>query len=274
MPIIRIQTADDPALAPYRSLTERQLRNRLHPEEAIMVVESPKVITTALNAGCEPLSLLCEERHITGDAADIAARMGDKPVYTGNRDTLATLTGYTLTRGVLCAMRRPATKTAADVCRDARRIVVIDAVCDTTNIGAIFRSAAALGMDGALLTRDSCDPLNRRAIRVSMGTVFQLPWAWTGDAIATARQYSFKTVAMALRHDSIALDDARLKAEARLAIIMGTEGDGLPAEAIDGADYVVRIPMAHGVDSLNVAAASAVAFWELTKRDGVTSARQ
>lgn len=274
MPIIRIQSADAPALAPYRSLTERQLRNRLHPDEAIMVVESPKVITTALNAGCEPLSLLCEERHITGDAAAIIARLGDKPVYTGSRDLLATLTGYTLTRGVLCAMRRPATKTVADVCRGARRIVVIDAVCDTTNIGAIFRSAAALGMDGALLTRDSCDPLNRRAIRVSMGTVFQLPWAWADDAIATAKRYSFKTVAMALRHDSIALDDARLKAEARLAIIMGTEGDGLPAEAIGGADYVVRIPMAHGVDSLNVAAASAVAFWELTKRDGATSARQ
>lgn len=266
MPVIEITSADHPGLAPYLRLTDRQLRNRLHPADGIIVVESPKVITTALRAGCRPLSLLCEERHIHGDAAGIVAAIGDVPVYTGSREVLAALTGYTLTRGVLCAMRRPVEKSVGEVCGGASRIVVIDAVCDTTNIGAIFRSAAALGMDGALLTRDSCDPLNRRAIRVSMGTVFQLSWAWI-DKPADVGAFGFKTVAMALRNDSIALGDDRLKAEPRLAIVMGTEGDGLPGEAIDGADYVVRIPMSHGVDSLNVAAASAVAFWELGKRE-------
>lgn len=269
MPIIEIHSLDDDGLEPYAKLTDHQMRNRLHPEDGVIVVESPKVITTALNAGLEPLSLLCEKRHLDGDAKDIAARLGDKPVYTGDRQMLAGLTGYTLTRGVLCAMRRPKDKTVKDICGNASRIVIIDAVCDTTNIGAIFRSAAALGIDGALLTRDSCDPLNRRAIRVSMGTVFQLPWAWT-DAVDTVHDYGFKTVAMALRNDSIALDNPTLKTEPRLAIVMGTEGDGLPAEAICQADYVVRIPMRHGVDSLNVAAASAVAFYELTKNFELT----
>jgi tRNA G18 (ribose-2'-O)-methylase SpoU len=264
MNIIKITSLDHPGLEPYAKLTDKQMRNVLHPADAIIVVESPKVITTALNAGCEPLSLLCEQRHIEGDAKDILARVGDIPVFTGSREVLASLTGYTLTRGVLCAMRRPVTPLAADVCRGARRVVVIDAVCDTTNIGAIFRSAAALGIDAALLTGDSCDPFNRRAIRVSMGTVFQLPWAWI-DSPDEVRNYGFKTVAMALRHDSISLDAPALKAEPHLAIVMGTEGDGLPAEAIAGADYVVKIPMRHGVDSLNVAAASAVAFYELTR---------
>lgn len=264
MNIIKITSLDHPGLEPYAKLTDKQMRNVLHPADAIIVVESPKVITTALNAGCEPLSLLCEQRHIEGDAKDILARVGDIPVFTGSREVLASLTGYTLTRGVLCAMLRPVTPLAADVCRGARRIVVIDAVCDTTNIGAIFRSAAALGIDAALLTGDSCDPFNRRAIRVSMGTVFQLPWAWI-DSPDEVRNYGFKTVAMALRHDSISLDAPALKAEPHLAIVMGTEGDGLPAEAIAGADYVVKIPMRHGVDSLNVAAASAVAFYELTR---------
>lgn len=264
MNIIKITSLDHPGLEPYAKLTDKQMRNVLHPADAIIVVESPKVITTALNAGCEPLSLLCEQRHIEGDAKDILARVGDIPVFTGSREVLASLTGYTLTRGVLCAMRRPVPPLAADVCRGARRVVVIDAVCDTTNIGAIFRSAAALGIDAALLTGDSCDPFNRRAIRVSMGTVFQLPWAWI-DSPDEVRNYGFKTVAMALRHDSISLDAPALKAEPHLAIVMGTEGDGLPAEAIAGADYVVKIPMRHGVDSLNVAAASAVAFYELTR---------
>lgn len=266
MAVIEIHSIDEPGVAVFHRLTDHQLRNRLHPQDGIIIVESPKVILTALGAGCVPLSLLCERRHIEGDAREIIERVGESvPVYTGSRDTLAALTGYTLTRGVLCAMRRPADHTADDVCRGARRIVVIDAVCDTTNIGAIFRSAAALGIDAAVLTGDSCDPFNRRAIRVSMGSVFLLPWAWLKGSPEELREKGFKTVAMALRHDSISLDDPQLKSEPRLAIVMGTEGDGLPTDAICSADYVVKIPMAHGVDSLNVAAASAVAFWELTK---------
>lgn len=264
MAIIEVSSLDAPGVAVYHRLTDHQLRNRLHPDDSIIIVESPKVIRVALSAGCEPVSLLCERKHIDGDAADIISRVGDIPVYTGSRELLAALTGYTLTRGVLCAMRRPRERSVAEICSDASRIVVIDGVCDTTNIGAIFRSAAALGIDGALLTRDSCDPLNRRAVRVSMGTVFLLPWAWIDAPLESLHDYGFKTLAMALRHDSIALDDPRLKAEPRLAIVMGTEGDGLPTEAIDSADYVVKIPMSRGVDSLNVAAASAVAFWELT----------
>ena len=266
MPIIHISSLDVPGTAVYHQLTDHQLRNRLHPEDGVIIVESPKVIRVALQAGYQPLSLLCEAKHITGDAADIIAASGDIPVYTGPRELLAQLTGYTLTRGVLCAMRRPQPRPLNDICKGARRLVVIDGVVDTTNIGAIFRSAAALGIDGALLTPTSCDPFNRRAIRVSMGSVFLLPWTWLETPINSLHDYGFKTVAMALRHDSIALDDPRLKAIDRLAIVMGTEGDGLPIETIDSTDYVVRIPMAHGVDSLNVAAASAVSFWELGKR--------
>ena len=266
MPIIHISSLDVPGTAVYHQLTDHQLRNRLHPEDGVIIVESPKVIRVALQAGYQPLSLLCEAKHITGDAADIIAASGDIPVYTGPRELLAQLTGYTLTRGVLCAMRRPQPRPLNDICKGARRLVVIDGVVDTTNIGAIFRSAAALGIDGALLTPTSCDPFNRRAIRVSMGSVFLLPWTWLETPINSLHDYGFKTVAMALRHDSIALDDPRLKAIDRLAIVMGTEGDGLPIETIDSTDHVVRIPMAHGVDSLNVAAASAVAFWELGKR--------
>jgi len=229
------------------------------------------VIRVALDAGYEPLALLCEQRHLEGDAKDIVARVGDIPIYTGERELLAALTGYTLTRGVLCAMRRPQPRPLEEVCRGARRVVVIDGVVDTTNIGAIFRSAAALGIDAVLLTPDSCDPLNRRAVRVSMGSVFLVPWTWienTGDLSLQAQlnALGFKTAAMALAEDSVSLDDPRLSAEPRLAIIMGTEGDGLPHSTIAAADYVVRIPMAHGVDSLNVAAASAVAFWQLRTR--------
>lgn len=264
MTIIEITSLDDECVAVYHRLTDHQLRNRLHPDEGVIIVESPKVIRTALACGLEPLSLLCERKHINGDAKDIVERVGGIPVYTGSRDLLAKLTGYTLTRGVLCAMRRPVLPTVEGICKSARRIVVLDAVCDTTNIGAIFRSAAALGIDGALLTSDSCDPFNRRAIRVSMGTVFQLPWTWLDEPLDSLHRFGFKTLAMALRHDSISLDDPRLKAEPRLAIVMGTEGDGLPADTIASTDYVVRIPMARGVDSLNVAAASAVAFWVLT----------
>ena len=267
MPIIEITTLHHPGVEVYGTLTEAQLRNRLEPDKGIFIAESPKVIHVALDAGYEPLSLLCERRHITGDAAGIIERCGDIPVYTGERDLLADLTGYTLTRGVLCAMRRPTPRSVTDVCSDAQRIVVIDGVTDTTNIGAIFRSAAALGIDAVLLTPTSCDPLNRRAVRVSMGSVFLVPWTWIeGDVTPSLNALGFKTAAMALSDDSITLDDPVLKQEPRLALIMGTEGDGLAHEVIGDANYVVRIPMQHGVDSLNVAAASAVAFWELRKR--------
>lgn len=250
----------------FGSLTEAQLRRRDNPDEGIFIVESPKVIRVALSVGMQPVALLCERRHITGDAADIISQLPDStPVYTGERDVLARLTGYTLTRGVLCAMRRPQPLPLEEVCRDARRVVVIHSVCDTTNIGAIFRSAAALGIDAVLLTPDSCDPLNRRAVRVSMGTVFQVPWTWV-DTPAQLQSLGFKTVAMALTDRSIPLDAPQLKAEPRLALVMGTEGDGLPHSTIDTCDYTVRIPMQHGVDSLNVAAAAAVACWELRTR--------
>ena len=251
----------------FSTLTEAQLRNRLEPDKGIFIAESPKVIHVALDAGYEPLSLLCERKHITGDAASLIERCGDIPVYTGERELLAALTGYTLTRGVLCAMRRPTPPAVAALCREACRVVVIDGVTDTTNIGAIFRSAAALGIDAVLLTPTSCDPLNRRAVRVSMGSVFLVPWTWIEEPVTpTMNQLGFKTAAMALSDDSITLDDPLLKREPRLTLIMGTEGDGLAHEVITAADHVVRIPMQHGVDSLNVAAASAVAFWELRKK--------
>ena len=262
--IQEITTLQDERIAMFSSMTEAQLRNRLNAEQGIFIAESPKVIHVALKAGYEPLALLCEEKHILGDAADIIKAHPDMPVYTGSRELLAQITGYTLTRGVLCAMRRKPEPTLEDVLQNAHRVCVIDAVCDTTNIGAIFRSAAALGIDAVLLTRSSCDPLNRRAIRVSMGTVFLVPWTWL-DNYDSLHHLDFKTAAMALSDNSISLDNPILKAQDRLAIIMGTEGDGLPQETIDKADYTVRIPMQHDVDSLNVAAAAAVAFWELRK---------
>ncbi|MBQ7423332.1 MAG: RNA methyltransferase [Prevotella sp.] len=265
MNIIRITSITNPGVEIFSTLTEAQLRNRLEPEKGVFIAESPKVIRVALDAGFRPQALLCEERHITGDARDIIERCGDIPVYTGSRELLAELTGYTLTRGVLCAMHRPTLPSIEDICRDTHRLVVIDGVVDTTNIGAIFRSAAALGIDGVLLTRQSCDPLNRRAVRVSMGSVFLVPWTWI-DSAEELHQYGFRTAAMALTHNSITLDSPQLKEEIRLALIMGTEGDGLAKETIAKADYTVRIPMANNVDSLNVAAASAVAFWELRKR--------
>lgn len=263
MPIIEITTLSHPGVEVFASLTEAQLRNRLDPAKGLFIAESPKVINVALNAGYEPVSLLCERKHIAGDAADIIGRCGDIPIYTGNRELLASLTGYTLTRGVLCAMRRKTHKSVEEVCHDARRVVVIDGVVDTTNIGAIFRSAAALGIDAVLLTPTSCDPLNRRAVRVSMGSVFLLPWTWLNEPITSLSGFGFKTVAMALTDKSVPIDDATLCAEPRLAIVMGTEGDGLALSTIAQADYVARIPMSHNVDSLNVAAASAVAFWQL-----------
>lgn len=267
MAVIEITSLEHPGVEVFSTLTEAQLRNRLDPQRGIFIAESPKVIRVALDAGYEPLALLCEHRHIGGDAADIVERVGDIPVYTGERELLARLTGYTLTRGVLCAMRRPVPPAVADVCRGARRVVVIHGVVDTTNIGAIFRSAAALGMDAVLLTPDSCDPLNRRSVRVSMGSVFLVPWTWVDRPQEQLHELGFRTAAMALTDRSVPLDYPALKQEPRLALLMGTEGDGLPQMAIEGADYVVRIPMAHGVDSLNVAAASAVAFWELRSRE-------
>ena len=263
MAVIEITSLSHPGVEVFSTLTEAQLRNRLEPAKGIFIAESPKVINVALDAGYQPTALLCERRHIEGDARSIIQRCGDIPVYTGERQLLEQLTGYTLTRGVLCAMRRPSPQPVADVCRDARRVVVIDGVVDTTNIGAIFRSAAALGIDVVLLTRSSCDPLNRRAVRVSMGSVFLVPWTWLDSPINSLNDLGFKTAAMALTDDSIPLDAPQLKTIPRLAIIMGTEGDGLSPATIQAADYVVRIPMSHHVDSLNVAAASAVAFWEL-----------
>ena len=252
-----------PGVEVFSTLTEAQLRNRLEPRKGIFIAESPKVIQVALDEGYEPLALLCERRHIDGDAKAIIEQCGDIPVYTGERDLLASLTGYLLTRGVLCAFRRPMTKPVAEICAGASRIVVIDGVVDTTNIGAIFRSAAAMGIDAVLLTRNSCDPLNRRAVRVSMGSVFLVPWTWLDAPLPSLHELGFKTAAMALTDNSVSIDDPQLMSEPRLAIVMGTEGDGLPKETIADSDYVVRIPMHHRVDSLNVAAAAAVAFWQL-----------
>lgn len=263
MPIIEITTLDHPGCELFGTLTEAQLRNRYEPGNGIFIAESPKVIDVALNAGYTPIALMCERRHIDGDAAHIISRCSDIPVYTGSRELLAGLTGYTLTRGVLCAMRRPIEPPIEDICRETSRIVVIDGVVDTTNIGAIFRSAAALGIDAVLLTRNSCDPLNRRAVRVSMGSVFLVPWGWLDGGIEKLHHIGFTTAAMALTDNSISIDDPLLTTIPRLAIILGTEGDGLPAETIAKANHVVRIPMSHNVDSLNVAAAAAVAFWEL-----------
>ncbi len=266
MSVINITSLDHPGLEPFTTLTEAQLRNRLEPDKGIFIAESPKVINVAISAGYEPLSMLCERRHITGDAASIIERFPEMTVYTGERELLAAVTGYTLTRGVLCAMRRPVMPAVADVCRDAKRVVVIDSVVDTTNIGAIFRSAAALGIDAVLLTPSSCDPLNRRAVRVSMGTVFLVPWTWLESPIGSLRELGFKTVAMALTDRSVSIDDPVLTTIDRMAIIMGTEGDGLAHSTIADADYTARIPMSHSVDSLNVAAAAAVAFWQLRPR--------
>ena len=262
--MIEITSLDDPRVSPFSRLTEAQLRMELEPENGLFIAESPKVIRVALDAGWQPMALLCERKHIEGDARDIIERLSPRvPIYTGSRELLTQLTGYTLTRGVLCAMHRRPFPTLEEILKGARRVVVIEAVTDTTNIGAIFHAAAALGIDAVLLTRDTCDPLNRRAVRVSMGSVFLVPWTWLDVPISSLHEYGFHTVAMALTDQSIPLDDARLKTEPRLAIIMGTEGDGLPQQTISEADYSVRIPMAHGVDSLNVASAAAVAFWEL-----------
>lgn len=262
---IEITSTDDTRVAIFSRLTEAQLRNRLDPGKSIFIAESPKVIRVALDSGYQPVSILCERRHIDGDAADIIARCPGIPVYTGTRETLASLTGYKLTRGVLCAMHRRREPTVDDICRGAKRIAVIDSVVDSTNIGAIFRSAAALGIDAVLLTPSSCDPLNRRSIRVSMGSVFLVPWTWLGENVQSLNRLGFKTVAMALTDKSIPIDSPLLSVEPKLAIVMGTEGDGLAHDTIADADFVARIPMSHCVDSLNVAAAAAVAFWQLRR---------
>ena len=265
--IIEIQNFSDPALDLYARLTENQLLNRADPENALFIAESPLVIGRALDAHCEPVSFLMERQHIGGKGREILARCcQDIPVYTADESVLTQLTGFHLTRGMLCAMRRPKLQSVEDVCRDARRVVVLENVMNPTNIGAIFRSAAALGMDAVLLTTAGSDPLYRRASRVSMGNVFLIPWTYLpeeGDWTQLLRSFGFRTVAMALRDDSVRLDDPRLAAEEKLAIVMGTEGDGLASTTIASCDYTVKIPMYHGVDSLNVAAASAVAFYEL-----------
>ena len=265
--IIEIQDFSAPALDLYARLTENQLLNRADPENALFIAESPLVIGRALDAHCEPVSFLMERQHIEGKGREILARCcKDIPVYTAEESVLAQLTGFHLTRGMLCAMRRPRLPSVEEVCRSARRIVVLENVMNPTNIGAIFRSAAALGMDTVLLTSAGSDPLYRRASRVSMGNVFLIPWTYLpeeGDWTALLRSLGFRTVAMALRDDSVRLDDPRLAAEGKLAIVMGTEGDGLASSTIASCDYTVKIPMYHGVDSLNVAAASAVAFYEL-----------
>ena len=272
--IIEITDFHAPELDPYARLTQNQLRNRLEPEKGIFIAESPKVIDRALDAGYEPVSLLMERRQITGPAAGILSRCGDAPVYTADRELLAALTGFELTRGVLCAFRRPAPRPVEELCRDARRVAVLEGIVDSTNVGAIFRSAAALNMDAVLINPSCCNPLCRRAVRVSMGTVFQVPWGQLGDSPAdwpekgmdVLHALGFKTAAMALSDRSVSIDDEQLAREPKLAIVLGTEGDGLAASTIASCDYTVKIPMSHGVDSLNVAAASAVAFWQLGKQ--------
>ena len=272
--IIEITDFHAPELDPYARLTQNQLRNRLEPEKGIFIAESPKVIDRALDAGYEPVSLLMERKQITGPAAGILSRCGDAPVYTADREMLAELTGFELTRGVLCAFRRPAPRPVEELCKNARRVAVLEGIVDSTNVGAIFRSAAALHMAAVLLHPSCCDPLCRRAVRVSMGTVFQVPWGQLGETPADwpekgmdiLHSLGFKTAAMALSDRSVSIDDEQLAKEPKLAIVLGTEGDGLAAGTIASCDYTVKIPMSHGVDSLNVAAASAVAFWQLGKQ--------
>lgn len=272
--IIEIRELSMPELDVYTQLTEAQLRNRLEPEKGIFIAESPKVIYTALDAGCTPLSLMMERKHLTGKGAELLARCGDVPVYTGEPALLETLTGYSLSRGILCAMRRPAPAVAEEVCANARRVAVLENIVDSTNIGALFRSAAALGMDAVLLSPSCCDPLCRRAVRVSMGSVLLVPWAylgstaesWPEQGLTWLRNLGFRTAAMALGENTCNITDPMLETEEKLAILLGTEGTGLQTDTVARCDYKVMIPMAHQVDSLNVAAAGAVAFWQLRAR--------
>ena len=272
--IITISDFSDSRLDLFARLTEGQLRRRQESEQGIFISESPKVIERALNGGYTPVALLMEQKHIEGDGAPIIARCPEVPVYTASRQVLEALTGFALTRGVLCAMERRALPTVEELLQNARRVAVLEGIVDPTNVGAIFRSAAALNMDAVLVTPTCCDPLYRRAVRVSMGTVFQVPWTKIGDdhtqwphpGLERLQALGFKTAAMALRDDSVSIDDAGLLSEDKLAIVLGTEGDGLANDTIANCDYTVKIPMSHEVDSLNVAAASAVAFWQLGKR--------
>ena len=268
--VIEITDFSAPELDVYARLTEAQLLNRFEPAKGLFIAESPKVIHRALDGGCVPVSMLMERKDIDGSAADILARCPEIPVYTADEDLLCNLTGYHLTRGVLCAMRRPALPTVEEICNKAKRIVILENVQNPTNVGAIFRSAAALGMDAVLLTPGCSNPLYRRSARVSMGTVFQIPWTFTGEWPADMERLKalgFKTAAMALSDNSVSIDDPDLMAEEKLAVLMGSEGDGLTEQTIAACDYTVKIPMHHGVDSLNVAAASAVAFWQLRNKE-------
>ncbi|MBO4930288.1 MAG: RNA methyltransferase [Clostridia bacterium] len=272
--IITISDFSDPRLDLFARLTEGQLRRRQESKQGIFIAESPKVIERALNGSYTPVALLMEQKHIEGDGAPIIARCPEVPVYTASRQVLEALTGFALTRGVLCAMERRTLPTVEELLQNARRVAVLEGIVDPTNVGAIFRSAAALNMDAVLVTPTCCDPLYRRAVRVSMGTVFQVPWTKIGDdhtqwphpGLERLQALGFKTAAMALREDSVSIDDTGLLSEDKLAIVLGTEGDGLANDTIANCDYTVKIPMSHEVDSLNVAAASAVAFWQLGKR--------
>ena len=265
--IIEITDFNAPELDIYARLTEAQLLNKDKPEDGIFIAESPKVIERALDGGYEPVSLLVETKHIEGEAREIIERCGDIPVYTADFEILKQLTGFPLTRGALCAMKRSSLPSVAEVCRNAKRVAVLDNVMNPTNVGAIFRSAAALNMDAVLLTAGCSNPLYRRSIRVSMGTVFQIPWTFLENGVEELKALGFKTAAMALCEDSVDIDDPQLMAEEKLAVILGSEGYGLDANVISACDYTVCIPMSHGVDSLNVAAASVVAFWQLGKRN-------
>ena len=271
--VIEITDFTAPELDVYARLSEGQLLNRAEPEKGMFIAESPRVIERALDAGCVPVSFLSEDRHIEKEAKEILERCGEIPAYVASFDVLTQLTGYKLTRGMLCAMYRPRLRTPEEVCRGARRIAVLESVVNPTNVGAIFRSAAALNMDGILLTSDCSDPLYRRSLRVSMGTAFQIPWTyfdkqitWPMEGQAFLKEQGFQTVAMALRDDTVNIDDPGLHKKEKLAIVLGTEGEGLTSQTIASCDYTVKIPMSHGVDSLNVAAASAVAFWQLGRR--------
>ena len=264
---IEIDDLSRPELDVFARLTEAQLRSRMEPEKGIFIAESPRVIELALDARCTPLALLMERAKADGPARDLLRRCPQVPVYTASREVLANLTGFALTRGVLCAMRRPYPKSMEEVCQGARRLAVLEGLVDATNVGAVFRSAAALGVDGLLLTSTCCDPLRRRAVRVSMGTVFQIPWArisltWPEEGMEWLRNAGFVTAALALREDALSVEDPRLMQAPKLALVLGTEGDGLRPDTVAQCDWTVRIPMAHGVDSLNVAAAAALAFWQ------------
>ena len=272
--IIEITDLKLPELDLFVRLTGAQLRNKLEPDKGIFIAESPTVIEVALNSGCQPISMLTDERLLGGAVEKLLPKLGNIPIYAASRDLLKELTGFELTRGALCAMRRPKLPTVEEICKDARRVAVFEEVADSTNIGALFRSAAAFDIDAVLITPTCCDPLCRRAVRVSMGTLFQVSWTrigesesdWPESGMAQLKKLGFKTAAMALSDNSVSIDDKRLMAEEKLAIILGTEGNGLKKDTIASCDYTVKIPMSHGVDSLNVAAAGAVAFWQLTRK--------